>query len=62
MTKVGTVLERGGYYRERAHEVRTIARKLPEGPARQTLLAIGDDYDRLAEAQDKMILSEAAAD
>ena len=56
---VATILDRSAYYRMRAAEVRAIARTLPDEHARTTLTAIGDDYERLAEAQDEIILTKA---
>jgi len=59
MVKVASLVERAEYYRARARDVREIASSLPDEAARETLRAIADDYDRLAEAKDQMILTRA---
>lgn len=60
MEKVATLLERAEYFRGRALEVRTIARSLADAAARETLRAIAQDYERLADAQDQLILTKSS--
>jgi hypothetical protein len=37
------------YWRQRAEEIRATAQKLADADAKETLLKIADDYERLAE-------------
>ena len=39
-------------YRERADQLRLIAKNIDDREARETLLAVADDYDRMARQRD----------
>jgi|RhiMethySRZTD1v2_1073278.scaffolds.fasta_scaffold3455663_1 hypothetical protein len=43
------LLKDPAYWRDRAEEVRTIAKQLSDAEARKTMLAVAVDCDRLAE-------------
>lgn len=59
MVKITSLIERAEYFRARALEVRRIASTLPDENVRETLRSIADDYDRLAKAQDQLILAKS---
>jgi len=59
MGSVATILDRRDYYRAKAAEVREVAQSLPNPVAREALLSVADDYLRLAEEHDLLVLEVA---
>jgi len=57
---VDRLLTKSAYYRQRATSVREIADGVPDETARATLLAVAEDYEHLAAAQEKLIITGTA--